>query len=111
MSTSETPGALGGRAGDDRCIAERWEPSVDGARGAAAQDFVGNPLRQRQIEALCRTPRLVAELLDEMARNHGIADDLVERLARYAAADGALLAALGGDRFPAPCIFAVGGHQ
>jgi hypothetical protein len=64
--------------------------------------------RQRDVEKICRTPRLVAELLDELARHHDIADDIDRRLAAYASIDPALLAAVGGDRFPASPIRAVG---
>ncbi len=68
-----------------------------------------NPLRrQRQVETICWLgSRVVAELLDELARHHGIAADIDRRLARYAACDPVLLAATGGDRFP-PGIWAVG---
>jgi hypothetical protein len=57
--------------------------------------------RQRQVERICRTPRLVAELLAELGRYHGIAEDIDRRLAAYSSLDPALLAVVGGDRFPA----------
>jgi hypothetical protein len=63
--------------------------------------------RQRYIQKICRIPRLVAELLDEIGRHHGIAKDIDHRLARYAAIDPALLAAVGGDRFPHPPVHMV----
>ena len=68
-----------------------------------------NPVRrQRQVETICALgSRVVAELLDELARHHGIAADIDHRLARYAACDPVLLAATGGDRFPT-AIWAVG---
>jgi len=56
--------------------------------------------RQRQIQQLCRTPRLVLELLNELDRHHGLGDDLDRRLAKFAAVDLTLLRALGADRFP-----------
>lgn len=65
--------------------------------------------RQRQVEWICRTPRLVAELIDEIARHHGIEDDITRRLAAYAALDPALLVSVGGDRFPASPVRIVGG--
>jgi hypothetical protein len=39
-------------------------------------------------------------LLDEVGRHHGFADDIDRLLERYAALDPAVLAAIGGDRFP-----------
>jgi hypothetical protein len=68
--------------------------------------MTGNIRRQRHVERLCGTPRLVAELLGEIGRHHCIADDIDRRLARYAGMDPAVLAALGGDRFP-PRLWAV----
>ena|ERR1700676_734402 len=57
--------------------------------------------RQRQVEKICRTPRLVAELLAEIGRHHGIEADVGRRVERYAAIDPGILRAVGGDRFPA----------
>jgi hypothetical protein len=57
--------------------------------------------QQRAVERFCKIPRLVAELLAEIGRVHGIEDDIASRLQRYAADDHDLLAALGIDRFPA----------
>jgi hypothetical protein len=67
--------------------------------------------QQREVERVCRIPRLVAELLDEIGRHHGIEDDIAARLKRYADLDRGLLAALGADRFPAPPVHVVGGAQ
>jgi hypothetical protein len=66
---------------------------------------------QRHVETICRIPRLVAELLAEIGRVHGIADDIAARLERFAAVDHDLLAALGADRFPAPPLRLIGGRQ
>src|SRR5215471_4257656 len=60
--------------------------------------------RQRQVEQICRVPRLVFELLDELDRHHGLGADLDRRLARYAEADWSLLRALGANRFPPPPV-------
>ena len=65
--------------------------------------------RQRHVERICRIPRLVAELLDEIARHHGIRDDLDRRLERFAGLDPELLHALGADAFPASPTRLVGG--
>ena len=43
--------------------------------------------RQRQVEHVRKIPRLVAELLDEIGRHHGIEDDIGRRLERYADLD------------------------
>jgi hypothetical protein len=63
--------------------------------------------RQRQVERICQTPRLVAELLAEIGRHHGVADDIDRRLERYGRLSTDLLHALGADRFPAAPIWAV----
>jgi hypothetical protein len=55
--------------------------------------------------------RAVFELFDELARHHGIGDDIDRRLARYAALDPAVLAVVGGDRFAAAPLRAVGGRR
>jgi hypothetical protein len=53
--------------------------------------------------------RVWFELLDEIGRYHGIAADIDQRLVRYAAIDAGFIAAVGGDRFPALPLRAVGG--
>lgn len=68
--------------------------------------------RQRLVERVHRLGARVAfELLAELARHHGIAGDIDRRLARYAALDPEILAALNADRFPADPIRAVGGRR
>ncbi|HTV44843.1 MAG TPA: hypothetical protein VMF05_05970 [Stellaceae bacterium] len=62
--------------------------------------------RQRQVEAIHRLgPRVIYELLQAIGRAHGISADIDRMLARYAALNPAVLAAVGGDRFPAPPIW------
>lgn len=51
--------------------------------------------------------RVVFELLDEIGRYHGIANDVDRRLERYAALDRGVLRAVGGDRFPPPPVWLV----
>ena len=63
--------------------------------------------RQRQVERVCRIPRLMSELLDELDRRHDLGAELDQLLARYAAVDPEILAALGGDRFPEPPLHLV----
>ena len=65
--------------------------------------------RQRHVEQIHRLgARVIFELVDELDRHHGLGDDLDRRLERYAALDHRLLAALGGDRFPASPMRVVG---
>ena len=67
---------------------------------AAKSQALARLRRQRAVEHICKIPRLVDELLDEIGRQHGIGDDIAARVERYAALDHRLLAAVGGDRFP-----------
>jgi hypothetical protein len=76
------------------------EPSLYVTSAAQSQSLVR--LRQRRaVERICRVPRLVAELLAEIGRIHGIDADIGARLERFAAVDHDLLAALGANQFPA----------
>jgi len=67
--------------------------------------------RQHRVESVNRFgSRVWFEFVDELARHHPeIADDLDRRLERFAALDHDLLAALGGDQFPASPVRLVGG--
>jgi hypothetical protein len=60
---------------------------------------VARPRRERHVERICRVPRLVGELLDEIGRHHAISDEINWRLERYAGLDFAVLAAIRGDRW------------
>jgi hypothetical protein len=75
---------------------------MSGAPNIAPQHQAAHRLiRQRQIEALHRLgPRVIGELLDELARHHDLHDDIARRLARYARIDPGVLRALNADRFP-----------
>lgn len=66
-------------------------------------------LRQRRVERICRIPRLVYELLDEIGRAHRIAEDIDARLTRHAELNPDLLGAVGADRFPPTPIWLVNG--
>jgi hypothetical protein len=66
--------------------------------------------QQREVERVCKIPRLVAELLAEIGRVHGVEGDIAAGLERFAAIDHDLLAALGVDRFPVSPIRVVGGR-
>ena len=69
--------------------------------------------RQRLVERICDLgPRVVFELLDELATRHpGLDADLDRRLARFAGLDPVVLAAVGGNRFPAGPLRAVGDRR
>jgi|SRR6516165_6703240 len=55
---------------------------------------------QRQVEHLCRTPRLVFELLDELDRHHDLGPDLDRRLTKSTALNPKLLRLLEPIGFP-----------
>ena len=86
------PGAAGIDIGQEHCLDITANQTVQ---------YPAHLRQQRAVERLCKIPRLVAELLDEIGRYHGIEDDIAARLRRYAGVDPDLLAALGADRFPA----------
>jgi hypothetical protein len=68
--------------------------------------------RQRLVERVHRLgPCVLFELIDEVDRVHGRGDDLDHRLERYAGPDPVLLAAVGGNRFLARPLRAVGGAR
>jgi hypothetical protein len=52
------------------------------------------------VEALSRTPRLIGELLAELATEHGLEAELATKLARYCGLPADALAVTRGDRFP-----------
>ena len=68
--------------------------------------------RQRLVERVHRLgARALFELVDELDRHYGLGDDLDRRLERYARLDHRLLAAVGGDRFPASPLRVAGGAR
>lgn len=75
------------------------------------QKYPAHLRRQREVERICRIPRLVAELLAEIGRHYGIADDIDRRLASYSSLDPALLAVVAADRFPTSPVRIVGGMR
>src|SRR3977135_271113 len=101
------PGLRPGGAGDSE---SGLEPRLYVTSAAQSQPLV-RLRQQRAVERVCKIPRLVAELLAEIGRVHGIEDDIAARLQRYASVDHDLLAALGADRFPASPMRAVGGGR
>jgi hypothetical protein len=77
-------------------------------RPPSKSQYFSTARRQRQIERICRTPRLVAELLAELGRYHEIEADVERRLERYAELDLHVLHGVGGDRFPPSPLRLVG---
>lgn len=67
-------------------------------------DYPARAKAERLVGHLHRLgPRAVAELLDEICRHHGLADDVLGRLEVYSRLSSEMLKAAGGDRFtPAP---------
>jgi hypothetical protein len=104
MRSNESPAPLAGGNRAGYRVAER---DLDTTALVRHQSLVCRLRRQRQVERLCRTPRLVDELLGEIARHHGIADDIARRIDRYAELGSDLLRAVGGDKFPPLPLHAV----
>lgn len=69
--------------------------------GELTAEIVSNVQFRRQVERLCRHPRLVVELLAELGAERSIRVPIEEKLARYAALSDEALAAAGGDRMQA----------
>jgi predicted DNA-binding transcriptional regulator AlpA len=109
MPENSTPGRRGpDRAGlDDFRGRRQSEASLD--QNTLRAQALRRMRRQRLVERVCALGhRAVFELVDELDRHLGLGDDLDRRLERYAALDPGLLVALGGDRFPAAPLRAVG---
>ena len=105
MSTAPLPPGLrpGGAADCESGLELRFfDTSADQSQALARLRH------QRAVVRICKIPRIVAELLAEIGRHHGIEDDIAARLQRYARLDPDLLAALGADRFPAAPLRVVG---
>jgi hypothetical protein len=101
------PGLRPGGAADSE---SGLEPRLYVTSAAQSQPLV-RLRQQREVERVCKIPRLVAEMLAEIGRVHGIENDIASRLQRYASVDHDLLAALGADRFaPAP-LRVIGGAR
>jgi hypothetical protein len=98
-TTAPAAGGAAARAGGDRvCSDAHPDTTLADLRLSATRRL----RRQRHVGRICRLgPRVVGELLDEIARYHGLRDEIDQRLARYAALDPVILAELAGDRFPA----------
>jgi hypothetical protein len=107
MPISPAPLAGGYRAGNQ--VAEQL---LDSTAPPLDQIVLRLLRRRRQIEALHRLgSRVVGELLEEIARYHGLRDDIDQRLARYAQLDPDALRAVGGDRFAPLPVHAVSGRE
>ena len=68
-------------------------------------DYASRAARERDIAHLCNLgARSVGEFLAEIARAHGIADDIARRLVTYRRLSPEIVAALGADKFAPPPI-------
>jgi hypothetical protein len=110
MCGGNGPGALTGAAEADGngVFAERRS---DTTLFAVRLLTIGRLRRKRHVERLYSLDARAVFELDEIARHHGIGDDLDRRLARYATVDPVILAAVGGDRFARTPIRAIGGDD
>jgi hypothetical protein len=80
----------------------RCEPVLERTPSPAsiAASIVSDQFFRRQVETLCRLPRLAAELLAELAAERGMESVVRSKLDRYCSLPASVLAATGGDRFP-----------
>ena len=62
---------------------------------------------QRQVERLCRHPRLIVELLDELGAERLNRTEIETKLERFAALSDEALAATGGDQMQPTPIYEV----
>jgi hypothetical protein len=75
--------------------------------GEAAAGMVGDLAFRRRVQSLCQRPRLVAELLAEIAAERGIRVEVEGKLLRYSSLSDEALSATGGDRFASVIPFRV----
>ena len=75
--------------------------------GPMAAAISADPIFRRRVESLCRLPRLIAELLAELAAEHGLRSAVSRKLERYCGLPANVLTVTGGDRFsPMPLYVA-----
>jgi hypothetical protein len=104
MPRKRKPGAAGDGSRAHRVAGQRF----DNTQPVSDQTLLRQLQRQRQVEAVHRLgARALAELLDEIARYHGIAADIDRRLAAFSMLDPEILRAIGGDRFAAAPLHVV----
>jgi hypothetical protein len=71
--------------------------------GAISAELVADLVFRRRVIALCRRPRLMTELLAEIAAEQNIRIEIEAKLGRYCGLPAEALASSGADRFqPAP---------
>ena len=91
------PGSTTGKAGIAFAEERRPDTTLIALRLATSRRLQ----RQRLVERIWGLgPRIVFELLEEIARCHGLDADLDRRLELYASLDPAALHAVGGHRSP-----------
>jgi len=70
--------------------------------GILPHDYARRAPIQRQIDRVCRFPRLAGELLDELARLEGVGGTILALLERYSKLSFEDLAVVGGLSWPQP---------
>ena len=72
--------------------------------GPKAQPLVGPRFERQVVRVHALGPRVVGELLAEIATATGDPGLIADRVEAYAALDPAVLRAVGGDQFPPPVL-------
>jgi hypothetical protein len=101
------PGRDPGRAAGIDALSERC---IDIRPASKSQELL-RLRRQRQVERICRIPRLVFELIEQLDRDHDLGSDLDRQLERFSGLDLEIVRAVGGDRFPPIPLRLVGGDR
>jgi len=98
-------------AADDGGAREKFE-KCPAANPSDLQNSLVQRRWQRPIEHLHHLgARAVSEFLLELAREHGLGDEIARKLESYAALDPDIVRALRGDRFPPAPLRIVGGDR
>lgn len=99
-------------AGAHRAGTLRQQQLGLGTRATPQTQYLRRLRRQRQIEIIHGLgARAVFELIDQLDREYGLGEELDRLLSRFAGLDPAILAATGGDRFPAAPTRVVAGAR
>ena len=75
-------------------------PSDPPRLGELTAEIISNVQFLRQVERLCRRPRVMAELLAELGAERLTRTAIETKMARFAALSDKALAATGGDQMP-----------
>ena len=95
---------LFGQGLDDplRILRTHWGDDVPSPfqQNGVAAEIVSDFTFRRKVAALCHRPRLVAELLAEIAAERNLRSEVEDKLERFCGLTDEDLSATGGDRFP-----------